>query len=672
MNPSGILALDLFGGVRIHGERKLTGRVVQRKRLAVLALLGAAPEPGLSRDRLVAFLWPEADAERGSHQLASCIYDLRRALGEGVVQSFGEELRLSLELVEVDVRRFTVALEQRDWERATVSYSGPFLDGFSLPDAPEFERWSEDERARFGRGYALALESLAKERFSEGNLAGGAEAWRALGAHDPFSSRVAIAVMEGLVASGDRAAAIRHAQTHAALLETELDAGPDSVVAALVERLRVESHAPSRRAETPRITPLPASDEIGSAATMGSNPETSITDMASEAAMHRHRSRRYTIISASSLALAGLIVLSIGTDSHPGKSRVANTGTPPHFKTAVRAIVDQHAYSEYLKGRNTWSQRSPEGLDQAVVHFRRAIALDPTYAQAHAGLAQAYVLLGYLGYRPSQAMFPKAKASAYRALELDSTLSGAYATLGQELTWERDFPAAEAAYKKAIALDSLDATAHQWYGIFLEITGRLPQAVDEARRGSELDPLSLQINNTYGTLLWHAGDNRGALRVFRNVVTDEPDSTWVRQNPWLLSNMARVYAANKMYPQAIRSVERALQVIPDHPRPLADLAYIYIRTGQRGKAREVFARADTSNEHYPGYRASLYAALGDADSAFIWFDRVREWSQPAMAGLQGEPSLDLIRSDPRYARLMRKLGLPVPRTSVASRVGNSR
>jgi len=163
------------------------------------------------------------------------------------------------------------------------------------------------------------------------------------------------------------------------------------------------------------------------------------------------------------------------------------------------------ARAAYLRGLNAWSDGSKEGLDTAVTYFRRATELDDEYAEAYAGLADAYVMLGYFGYRPGDAMFPKAKDAALRSIQLDRSLASALPALAYELTWERDFADADSAYRKAIALDPTYgsaqamapdhtfATAHQWYSILLAILEQRPGAVVARRRVVNHDPFSLNV-----------------------------------------------------------------------------------------------------------------------------------------------------------------------------------
>lgn len=205
------------------------------------------------------------------------------------------------------------------------------------------------------------------------------------------------------------------------------------------------------------------------------------------------------------------------------------------------------------------------------------------------------------------------------------------------------------------------ATGHQWYALLLTILGRTQEAVMHGRRAAELDPLSIQIHNTYGIMLYNVGALDSALRVYERMVTNEPDTAWVRQNPWVFSNFGKVAAAAGRHRDGVRLIERAMQAVPTHPRPLYELAVMYLATGDRVQADAVFDRADPKHPHYPVYRGLLHARSGDLDAAFSWLDRVEEWSPVVLLTLCGSPELGMLHADPRYTVLRRRLGLPAAR-----------
>lgn len=265
MNPSSQppFRLRLLGSPAIEGgERTLSGRVAQRHRLAVLALLALAPAQRLSRDKLIAYLWPESDAERGRNLLNVACYNLRAALGETALLSLGDDLQLNGDVVQADVIEFELATRQRDYARAVTIYHGraPFLDGFFLPDAPEFERWVDSVRKRLADTYAAALESLAADAEGRSDFAKAAEWWRSRAAQDPYDSRVAVRLMQALEASGNRAGALQHAALHQRMVHEELGMKSVPEVSALVERLRATPAPAARPPLPPALASAPAPD----------------------------------------------------------------------------------------------------------------------------------------------------------------------------------------------------------------------------------------------------------------------------------------------------------------------------------------------------------------------------------------------------------------------------
>lgn len=230
--------LNLLGGVSIDGsEGPVTGRAAQRHRLALLGVLAASLAPGVSRDKLVDYLWPERSVPRARHALADSIYRLNEALGGSAVLVVGDQLRLNDSIVCSDVRTFRRAIAAGAWDDAVRAYSGPFMDGFFLPGALEFEHWMEQVRERLEGKYAQALESLAEQRTASGDAVGAVAAWRQRALLDRYDSRVALKLMEALAAAGNSAAALRHAHLHTRLLHEELGTKPIPEIATFAEHL---------------------------------------------------------------------------------------------------------------------------------------------------------------------------------------------------------------------------------------------------------------------------------------------------------------------------------------------------------------------------------------------------------------------------------------------------
>lgn len=239
-------SLKLFGGVSLEVEDSaVTGSAAQRHRLALLALLAASPSRSLSRDRLMAFLWPDRDADRARKLLNQAVYALRGVLGDEAILSVNDELRLNAGAGRCDLIAFEEALAA-DPEGAIGLYAGPFLDGFFLRDAPEFEHWVDQERARLADSYAGALERAAAAAEAAGDLGRALAWWKARATQDPYDSRVALRLMQAYEADGNVAGALQHASIHERMLEEELGLPLPTAVATVVQRLhrRPSDHAP--------------------------------------------------------------------------------------------------------------------------------------------------------------------------------------------------------------------------------------------------------------------------------------------------------------------------------------------------------------------------------------------------------------------------------------------
>jgi len=257
-----LIRVSAFGGlsVRDDADGALSGAATQPRRMAILALLARAGQRGLAREKILALLWPDAEDDRGSKALAQAIYALRKDLGGGAddVIVGVTELRLDPALVSTDVGEFAAAVSRGDDDRVVALYHGPFLDGFHLPNAEEFTRWVEGERAALAADHSRSLESLARRHRAAGDVRASVAAWRKLAALEPLNARVAIGLMDALAADGDRAGAIQHGRIYEALIEQELDLPPDAEVVAFADRLR-------REAETSVAVPAAATEAPSSA-----------------------------------------------------------------------------------------------------------------------------------------------------------------------------------------------------------------------------------------------------------------------------------------------------------------------------------------------------------------------------------------------------------------------
>ena len=234
-----MLRLTTFGGVLLRDDRDPhVGAASQRRRLALLVLVAAAGGRPVSRDKLIGVLWPDADTERARHALRQALHAVQQALGQESLFLGTTALQLNPAVITSDVQDLEEAVEAGAHQRVVALYKGPFLDGFVVTDAPEFEHWADAQRARFARHYVASLEALAEETTARGDRAGAMEWWRRLVAEHPVSARYALGYMRALADAGDRTGAIKFAGVHAAMVRQELGTQPDAAVAQFVGQLR--------------------------------------------------------------------------------------------------------------------------------------------------------------------------------------------------------------------------------------------------------------------------------------------------------------------------------------------------------------------------------------------------------------------------------------------------
>lgn len=252
-----MFSLKTFGGLSLIGDAgPVTGAPAQRRKLALVAVLATTGQQGLSRDRLLALFWPEADAEHARHALTQSLFALRRELGVDDLVLGQADVRLNPAAINSDVGDFAAALAGGDFERAAGLYAGPFLDGVHLDRAhhsPEFDRWVEAERRRLAELAAAAMERVATDASARGDHAEAVAWWRRLATIDPYSSRYAVGLIRALVAAGDTPSALRHAHVYETLVREELNVEPDGAVLAAVRALRPASGAGSEATSIQKV-----------------------------------------------------------------------------------------------------------------------------------------------------------------------------------------------------------------------------------------------------------------------------------------------------------------------------------------------------------------------------------------------------------------------------------
>jgi tetratricopeptide (TPR) repeat protein len=339
--------------------------------------------------------------------------------------------------------------------------------------------------------------------------------------------------------------------------------------------------------------------------------------------------------------------------------RVKLTPQQRAMLTAARA-VDPEAHDAYLRGRYWWSTNrfgaeGREDLWKGLDYFQRAIAKDPNYALAYAGVADSFEMLGYVGGLPMKEALPKAKEAAMKALQLDPSLAEAHTSLAYiKANYDWDWSGAEREFQEALALDPNYATAHSWYAVHLGGAGRLDEALKELERARDLDPFDPVINSLLGVELYYARRYDDALRQFRRGLEMYPDlGLW----SW---GMAQVYEQKRMFAEAFSQYHQSIS-LNKQPERAAALEQAYKRSGYRGAVLQMIQIGEQvphSNMFMKPITAHMYAMLDDDAHAMLYLERAYDERNPRLLDLQVDPALDRLHVSPRFRDLVRRIGLP--------------
>src|SRR5437899_7231540 len=357
-----MLILELLGTLSLHDETRPVPVAAQQKRpLGLLAILGLGGKPGLSRDRIEAYLWPESSGARAQHALDQTVYAIRHALGSDVIVATGRELRLNPDLVRVDVWEFEEAIRAGQWTAAVGHYKGPLLDGFHFADSHDLDSWIDTNRTRLRLEYQKAIEFLANSSAEAGDHSQSVTWWRRLANSDPLSAGATKKLMLALAAAGDRAGAVKHARLYQELVRQELEMEPDSEIADLAATLSrqaiSEAAAPRHRSAAP------------------DNPSVTASVAASTPKV-KERSRRDRTVLYAVIALAMLI----------SAGAIWGWLRPAPAKQVVRSTLAMDSTEAMAPGA-PWSGRvaiSPDGSRLAYIGGPRSQLLIRARNQLHA------------------------------------------------------------------------------------------------------------------------------------------------------------------------------------------------------------------------------------------------------------------------------------------------
>ena len=331
-------------------------------------------------------------------------------------------------------------------------------------------------------------------------------------------------------------------------------------------------------------------------------------------------------------------------------------------RLAKSSATNPEAYQLYLKGRYHANQTTAAGLKKSIEYFQQAIDKDPSYSLAYAGLADSYSELGggWLYLPPSETL-PKAKAAAVKAVELDDTVAEAHAALAMAEFYDWDWPSAEREFKRAIELNPNSALAHERYAECLRTRLRFDESRVQGERAQELDPLSSNAFSELALLYWMTRQYDESIAQFQKALDLYPNTAVIR------TGLAWAYAMKHMYPQALAEFGK----IPDQDKAMAaenqfvasGLGWVYSLAGRQADALKIAQELKELSTHaYIDFYgpATIYAGLGDKDETVRLLERAYEQHSASMPYLAADPSWYSIRSDPRYANLLRRMGLPQP------------
>jgi TolB-like protein/DNA-binding SARP family transcriptional activator/Flp pilus assembly protein TadD len=690
-----LFRLQTLGSLSLHEQSGATvpGHGSQRRRLALLAVLAAAGDRGRSRDSLLALFWPDASPDRARHSLEQLLYAIRTAVNNETFLG-GNPVRLNPDVIGSDVREFERALSENRLADAVAEYGGPFLQGFVLSDALEFEPWVDGERARLANAYARALESLAVAAEQRSDFQGAAEWWEKRAAHDPFDSRVAQCLMRALDASGNRARAIQHAAIHERLLRQELGVRAATGASALADRMRAEpgapaaTHAPDVAVAVPAPPAEPAAPpEPPADSRVDAEPARSPTSIQPQDTRAGRGSRRRRILVVSLALLAVAAVAGLAWFVRPANR-------PPARSIAVLPFLDMspRADNEYFTDGITEEIITQLSTIPTLKVISRTSAMHykkttKSLGQIAGELGVAHVLEGSVRREGDTiritAQLIDAGADVHlwsrsydrtavnvigvqdeiarevsRALEVElgggkgglakrgtrDALAYDYYRRGRYLWEKRTKEAHEQAiayYRRAIERDSgysdayaglADAylTAYQF-----NVAG-LPEAEVHSRmkwaaeRAIALDDRSADAHVSFAMALWWQTDWRGAERELRRALELNPGHGARGWYAQLLAGMGRV-------DEAIRLTRRSSEVDPFSLLGRSNDAWLSYVNRDYDRAIELAQRAIEINDNWPIAHATLalvYAQKGMDAAATKEASRAVELGGGQISGFQ--------------------------------------
>lgn len=323
---------------------------------------------------------------------------------------------------------------------------------------------------------------------------------------------------------------------------------------------------------------------------------------------------------------------------------------------AKRHTNSAEAYRLYLQGRFLFNKRTGDGLKKSIEYFRRSIEVDDKYALAYAGLADSFHILSAYKILPPSEAYPLAKEAALTALKIDATLAEAHASLAHiSMIYEWDWASAEKGYQRAIELNPNIAALHHWFAVYLRVRGRSEESLAELETALRLEPASLIINTSLGAHFYFTRHHDLAIEQLSKTL--ELDANF----PTAHLMLGLAYGQKGQYDKAIAEVRKVIRLLGNNSELLSWLGYLYASAKRRTVARSILHKLieHRKKNHVAAYEiAVVQAALGEKDRALEWLERAFAEHDETLCQLGQDPTLDSLRSDPRFTDLLNRVGLP--------------
>jgi eukaryotic-like serine/threonine-protein kinase len=328
---------------------------------------------------------------------------------------------------------------------------------------------------------------------------------------------------------------------------------------------------------------------------------------------------------------------------------------PEASRLATSRLVVPEAYEAYLKGRFEAAKRTPDGLKSAENYFQQAVANDPTYAAAYAGLAETLLNLTTYQIEPPSEGIPAAKTAAQKALQLDDRLAEAHSALAAIRFYHLEWDDVESEFQRAIALNPGYATAIHWYALYLAAQGRREESITEIKLAREIDPRSLIINANVGWCYYLAGETDKAIEEEKNTLKLDPG--FIVAHGYL----GQAYVEKKSYDLAIEEFRKSVSLSPGDPVRLADLGAAYAEAGKNDAAREIlqqFLHAPSGEYISPYAWAMLYSGMKNKSETLAWLGKAYEERNARMVNLAVHPMFAFLRGQPGFEQLLARMNVP--------------